>query len=143
MKNIIKFLCGIVILGLTINLSSCESSNTPVDRLVEIIDKATEQVKDSKSNDALDNIQSAMVADGAEALIKDNADYELTDSDKSKLKKSMEKLVRAAFEKSITYYNFDDDVKKNLRAQIDMAVAGINTTIDNAKTLSEIGYPKK
>lgn len=142
MNNIFKLFSAIIILSLSGLLYSCGNSDSPVDRLTAIIDKATEQVKDSKSNDALENIQSAMVTDGAEALIKDNANYELTNSDKNKLKKSMEKLVKAAFEKSISYYNFDESVKKNLRSQIDMAVAGINTTIDQAKTLGEIGFPK-
>ena len=123
---------------ITLVFSCSKSTDNPVDKYCEILEQATEQASKINSIEDLSNIQSVISPEKAQELIRTSADYELTDSDKGKLKKTMDKLIKVAFEKSMEFSNYPEEIKKNSQMQIDLAIEAANRTIDNAKTLGEI-----
>ena len=138
MKNV-TFLFAALFIFCAAQFSSCsKSENTPVDRYVEIIEEATKQAEQIKSMDEMANIQSVISPEDAQELIKSSYDYQLTDSDKEKLKKATDKLIKVAFEKTVKFSNFSETDKKNAEMQIDLAIEAANKYIDNATTLGQI-----
>ena len=117
-------------------LSSC-SHNTPVDQIVEILDQAAQKTKELQNPDELTNIRNVVSPDDVWNIIRENADYKLTDGDKDKLKDSFNKLISAAYDKSAEFVN-DEDSKKMVKSQLDLMTKAIDNNIDRANTLGEI-----
>lgn len=138
-----KKIFSLLIVSLTIFagalLTSCGNTEpSPVDKYLEILEKATVQAEKITSLSELANVQSVVSQEEARELIENAKDYKLTSSDKEKLKKATDKLLRIAFEKSIEFSNLPDGMKASSKAQIDMAIDAANSRIDEAKTLGEI-----
>ena len=134
----IKILLGFLLIFASEELSSCgKSSDSPVDQIVEILDQATKKTENITNAAELANVKNIISPNDIWQIISDNADYELTKGDKEKLKKSYNKLVKAAYEKSSEYIP-SESLKKTVKSQLDLMMEGINRSIDNATTLGSI-----
>lgn len=116
---------------------SCSKSDSPVDEYVKILDNATNQIEAANSLSDLQNLQELASPEDSE-LIKQSQDYKLTDGDKEKLKKSMDKFMRVLSEKSIEFSTYPDNMKEAAKSQIDLAIDAINQLIDKAETLGDL-----
>lgn len=114
-----------------------KSGDSPVDRIVVLLDEATEKTHDINSVSQLNDVQNIISPTDVWTIINENADYKLSDSDKGKLKKSYDKLVKAAYEKSCEFVP-SEDMKKLMKNQLDLMMEGIKKNIDNAETLGQI-----
>lgn len=128
-----------LLMVVALQITSCsKKESTPVDKYIEILDRSIQQAQKINSIEDMTNFQSVISPEEAQEIIKSSYDYELTDSDKEKLKKTTDKLIRVAFDKTLKFSNFNDEAKKNAETQIDIAIQAANTYIDNAKTLGQI-----
>lgn len=144
MKRILGYLSLAVLFIAAIQFSSCGGGNSdsPVEKYIEILDKATAEAENISSLSELANVQSVVSQEEAQALIQNSKDYELTSSDKEKLKKATDKLLKVAFEKSMEFSNLPDNLKEASKSQMEMAIDLANKRIDEAKTLGEISGVK-
>ncbi|MCH5240874.1 MAG: hypothetical protein J1F67_00400 [Muribaculaceae bacterium] len=133
MKNI-RFFLPLLFFAL---LACGKGGNTPVDQIVILLDQAVEKTQSINSVTQLNDVQNIISPEDVWTIIRENADYELSNSDKSKLKKSYDKLVKAAYEKSCEFIP-NDEMKKLMKNQLDLWTEGIKKNIDNAKTLGQI-----
>lgn len=133
----VKFILSLFVILATIQLSSCKKSDSPVNEIVEILEQATKKTEEIKSAADLANVDNIVKPKDIWEIINANSDYELTKGDKEKLKKSYNKLVKAAYEKTSEYLP-SDDMKKSIKSQLDLMVEAIGNNIDNAKTLGSI-----
>lgn len=137
-KGIILILA--LLLALPCVLDSCSKSGTdnPVDEYVMILDQAAQKAEKINSLEDLLNVQEIISPEAAFNIVRNNADYELTDKDKEKLKKSYDKLLRVAYEKTSEYGDLSEEVKKQTKSQVNLIIEAANKGIDNAKTLGEL-----
>ncbi|MCH5228874.1 MAG: hypothetical protein J1F12_02635 [Muribaculaceae bacterium] len=126
-----------VVLALSVSCGK-GGGNTPVDQYVEVLDQAREKTEKINSTADLLNFQDIVNPQDAWNIIKDNSEYVLTDSDKDKLKKSYDKLLKVAYEKTIEYGGLPDEMKDATKAQVDLIIDAANKGIDNAKTLGDL-----
>lgn len=138
MKRINLFLSLIVILGAGLLFSCGKGGKSPVDQYVEILDQATEKAEKISSMADVLNVQQIISTEETTKLLKDNADYELTDKDKEKLKKSYDKLLKVAYNKTTEYSGIPDSMKKQTDGQLELIIEAANKVIDNAHTLSDL-----
>ncbi|MCH5227170.1 MAG: hypothetical protein J1F16_05060 [Muribaculaceae bacterium] len=134
----VKLILGLIVCLVSVAAISCSKTHTPVDRIVEIFEDATQKVNNVTSLSDLLNVQEILSQDEVLAIVRDNPDYHLTDSDKERLKKSFDKLLRTAFDKTVELGKVGDDMKKNSKDQVNLVIEGINQSIDQANTLGEI-----
>ena len=136
MKKLKLFLGLLGIVGAFL-IVSCghKSGNSPVDQYVEVIDNATEKAKQLSSLEDLSNLQEIILPSEAVEIISNNADYVLTDKDKEKIKKSFDKLLRAAYDKTAEYQGVPGDLRKT---QVDILLQGANNQIDASRTLGDL-----
>lgn len=118
-------------------LFSCSHSDTPVDKIVGILDQATQNTEKITNQYQLNDVGSIVSPQEIWNIINEYPDYELTKEDKDKLKKSYHKLMDAAYKKSCEFVT-SDELKNLVKKQVDIVMAGIDTNIDNAKTLIQI-----
>lgn len=129
----------IVTLFATCLLSACgKGGTTPVDEYVAILDAATEKAEKISSKEDLLNVKDIISPEAAMKIMRDNADYELTGSDKEKLKKSYDKLLRVAYEKTAEYGGLPDAIKEQTKDQIQLFIDAANEGIDRAHTMGEL-----
>lgn len=130
----------LIVLTLTLIASSfvisCEKSNSPIDQFVEVLDETSAKVEKCTSLDELTNLQTN---EAAMTIERENADYKLTDNDKKKLKKSMEKLLTVAFDKTLELQGLSEVGKEMKETQLKLMVEAVNQQIDKADTFGEIG----
>ena len=74
--------------------------------------------------------------EAANAIVTENASYELTQADKDKIKNAMGKLMRATITKA-----FELQGQKVPEGQLDMMVNMATATVDNATTLGDLHKP--
>lgn len=118
---------------------SCgKGGNNPVDQYVEILDQATKKAEQINSMSDLVNVQAIISPEDAAEIVRQNADYELTDKDKEKLKKSFDKLLKVAYEKTAEFGGLPESMKDQAKAQVDLLIEGANISIDQAKTLGDL-----
>ena len=135
----LKFLLSFVILLAACQLSSCgKGGNSPVDQYVEILDNATKQAEKINSMSDLMNVQQIISPEDAMEIVRNNADYKLSDSDKDKLKKSYDKLVRVAYDKTAEYSGLPEEMKDQLKGQVELVIEAANKAIDAAQTMGEL-----
>lgn len=133
----IKFIFSLLVILATVQLSSCGKSDSPVNQIVEILDQATQKTEAISNAAELANVQNIISPDDIWKIIKENSDYELTKGDKEKLKKSYNKLVKTAYEKTSEYLP-SEDTKKSIKSQLDLMMEAIDRNIDEATTLGNI-----
>lgn len=114
-----------------------KSGNSPVDQIVVLLDQATEKTENINSFAQLNDVKNIISPEEIWTIIRENADYKLSDSDKGRLKKSYDKLVKAAYEKSCEFVP-SDEMKKMVKSQLDIMMEGIKNNIENAETLGQI-----
>ena len=131
---------GLVMVAMFALAVSCTKKEaiSPVDRYIEILDEATRKTEAISSMDELINFQDIISPQEAFDLVKENADYKLTDKDKDKLKKSFDKLLKVAYEKTADLGGFPEEIKKQTKAQGDLFIEAANKRIDEAATLGEL-----
>ena len=134
MKKLSLFLSMIVMLA-ACQFTSCSKSNSPVDQIVALIDKNTKEIKKMDLNDISD-LQN-MFTPEVDEIIKENSDYELTDSDKNKLKKSMKGFADATYDK-VTENLPIKALKEEMKSQLEIVLAAVDYKIESAKTLGDI-----
>lgn len=123
---------------LLITLFACgKHEDSPVDQIVTLLDQATEKTQNITSVAQLNDVQNIISPEDVWNIIQENANYKLSNSDKDHLKKSYDKLVRVAYEKSCEFVS-SDEMKKLMKNQLDLLMEGIKKNIDNAETLGEI-----
>ena len=140
MKKFNPILLAVVALVLSCTFACKKASDSPVDKYVELIDQATKKLEQIKNVDDIQNIQDIMADQKALDLEREYADYELTKSDKEKLKKSLDKLIHTAYDKTMEFSGFPPELVELKKNQVDMMVDAANLQIDNATTLGEIGH---
>ena len=131
----LTFLLSIVILLAAVQCGKKDAS--PVSEIVTLMDNATKKTEQINSIAELSNVNSIVSQEDVWKIIRDNSDYQLTDGDKDKLKKSFNKLVKTAYEKSAEFVP-DENLKKAFKSQLDLMMEAIDRNIDEASTLGEI-----
>lgn len=128
------------ILLLVACLGSCRHNwtNSPVAQYVALLDAAAEKAENISSLNELVNVQDIINPQEARQIIIDNRDYPLDNDDKKALKKSFDKLIRVAYEKTAEYGDLSDSMKKDTKKQIEMIVDFSNKKIDAATTLGDL-----
>lgn len=135
----LKFLLFVALtFGCTYIVSCSKSGNSPVDQYVELLDQATKKAEKISSMSDLTNVQGIISPQEAMKIVSDNSDYELTDNDKEKLKKSYDKLLKVAYEKTAEYGGVPEEYKEQVKTQVDLIIEAANKGIDNAKTLGDL-----
>lgn len=111
---------------LAIAVSACASQGEKaVDAYCDALDKASELIEKAPNAEAaMDALNNEQDIDGVKKLVKENADYELTDKDKDKIKAANIRMMKA--------------MNKFIHLPEDMIETEINKQIDDAKTLGEI-----
>lgn len=131
-------LLSLLLIFTAATLSSCgKGGNSPVDQIVEILDQATKKTENINSMSDLTNVKDIISPEKVWTIIQNNSDYELTKGDKEKLKKSYNKLVNTAFDKSCEFVP-SEEMKKLVKNQLDLMLEAIDKNIDNATTLGDI-----
>ena len=134
----LNFILSFVILLAAVSFNSCgKGGDTPVDQIVELLDEATKKTEAINSMAELSDVKNIISPQEVWNIIRDNSDYELTKGDKEKLKKSYNKLVHVAFEKTSEYVP-SDELKKAVKSQLDLMMEAIDKNIDDASTLGDI-----
>ena len=140
--NMRKINIYISILFFTISFltfSSCgKGQDTPVDKLCAIMNEAADKVETISSASDLIYMKEVITPQAAQTILNENADYQLTKKDKEKLKKSYDRLLKTAYEKTAEYGGFPEAIKKQTKVQIDGIIEAANKGIENAKTLGDI-----
>ena len=139
MKTIKILLSALVIIS-AVQLSSCghKNSDSPVDQYIQMLDEATEKTKQINSFEDLTNVQDIISPEKATEILRNNMDYVLTKGDKGKLKKSYDKLLKVAYEKTTKFGGFPEEVKKATMDQADLVIDAANKRIDEAETLGDL-----
>ena len=118
---------------------SCgKGGNSPVDEYVAILDNATEKAEKISSMEDLLNVQEIISPEAAMNIVNNNADYVLTKEDKEKLKKSYDRLLKVAYEKTAEYGGLPEGMKKQTKGQIQLFIDAANEGIDRARTMGEL-----
>lgn len=133
----IKLILSILVFTTILPFISCNKGDSPVDQIVVLLDKATEKTAEIQSFADLTNVNNIISKEDIWSIIKNNKDYKLTKGDKEKLKKSYNKLVKEAYEKSCEFVP-SDDMKKVVKNQLDLFMEAIDKNIENAETLGDI-----
>ena len=131
-----KVLFSLLLVFSLCQLSSCHKE-TPVDQIVEILNQATQKVKQIQDPAELSNIRNVVSPEDVWNIIRENGEYQLTDHDKDELKKSYNELMTAAYDKSAEFVN-DDESKKTVKSQLDLMMRAIDNNIDRANVLGDI-----
>ena len=121
-------------------LPGCSKDNSPVDQYVKLLDQASDKAEKISSIGDLVNVQEIISPENANEIIRQNKDYKLSDSDKEKLKKSYERLLRIAYKKTIEYGGLEEASRKQMENQIDLFLDGAKASIDKAHTLGDLGF---
>ena len=134
----INLIFSFIILLAACQITSCgKGGNSPVDRIVILLDQATEKTKDIQNVTDLTDVKNIISPEDVWNIIRENSDYKLSKGDKDKLKKSYNRLMKAAFEKSCEFVP-SEDMKNAAKTQLDLFMEVIDKSIDNAETLGEI-----
>ena len=137
MKNLLKLLLAVTVI-VTISFASCSKHEpTPVEQYVDLLDNGLAQAEHMDADDPA-TFKAILSPEGARELIKENADYVLTPGDKEKLKETMDKVIRFAFEKTMKYDNLTEEEKKNVDMQMGIAIEGANNVIEKAQTFGQV-----
>lgn len=132
---------GVLITALLICVSivSCgKGGNTPVDMFVDVLDHATKQIEQINSETEFLEAERIFSPEEAWNILQDNADYILTDKDKEKIKKSYDKLLETAYEKSIAYSGLPQSLTEQYRSEIQFITVKANEKIENSNTLGDL-----
>ena len=102
MKKLFNLTFGAFLMLFMLQISSCGES-TPVDKFVDLINEATSKVKSVKNIQEIANLDEVFenLGKGQEQYFQDNADYELTDADRNKIKKAINGLFEAVIDKTV------------------------------------------
>ena len=138
MKGIIKFLCLTVVIAVAVQFLSCSGNDSPIGKYVELVNKVTDEVTSINSLEELRDIDQADYAAQLSEIMQTSGNYELTDSDKEKLKKAYDRFLNEFFKKTLDLSNLPDEIKETMSSQKELAIERVNTSIENSKTLSEI-----
>lgn len=124
----------------TVLLGACahHSSHSPVAQYVNLLEEATQKAENISSLTELVNVQDIISPEDARQIIIDNRDYPLTDDDKKALKKSFDKLIRVAYEKTAEFGNLSETMKKDSKKQVEMVIDINNKKIDAANTMGDL-----
>ena len=108
-----------------------------MDQYIEVIDTTTKNVEQMKSLNMAD-MQNLISPQNAQMIATKYSDYELTDKDKEKLKKSCDKLMEVIYDKIVEYGGLSPEIKDQMESQKDLVISAVNKMIDNAKTLGDV-----
>lgn len=127
----IKTIIALVAVALTLGLGACSKSSNPADQFASALDKLAKQAESIKDEESAMALQSDVEA--ANAIVTENASYELTPADKETIKKAMGKFLRTTFTKA-----FEMQGQKIPEGQLDMMVNMATASVDNATTLGDL-----
>lgn len=131
-------LAGLALIFISVcYLGACSKSDTPVDQIVEIMKGYEKMIDQIHSPEGVKDCVSLISTSEVNEIIKENADYKLTDSDKKELKKNYDKLIEKAYNKTVEYVP-SETVRKQTKQLLDLIKEGIDENIDNAETLGDI-----
>jgi len=128
----INYLISLALFVLAIGCVSCANSkNDPAIEFANEVNKITQLINDAKSLDDINALDLGHTQ--ADKIIEENADYVLTDDDKTTIKKAMADFIRATMKKQaeLSGTSISDQ-------QIDEMAKSINTIIDAMKTLGDM-----
>ena len=134
----IKILLGLMVAFAAINLASCGRGDSPVREYVEILDQAADKADKISSMEELMNVHAIISPEDAMQIMKENADYKLSKSDKEMLKKSYGRLLRIAYKKTAEYGDLPEGLKRQFEGQIDLFIEAANKSIDSATTFGQL-----
>lgn len=138
MKKITLIFISLLFIFTSAQLSSCgKGSDSPVDKIIVLLDEATEKTENINSMAELTNVKNIVSPEDIWTIIKENSDYKLTKGDKEKLKKSYNRLLKVAYEKS-SEFSPSEELKKVVKSQLDLMMQAVDSNIENAETLGDI-----
>ena len=113
---------------------------TPVDRYTEIMGKLTEEIEKCQDISDITRISNSRLGEESTAIIQENADYELTDSDKEKIKEANDRMMQAIFNKTVELSGIPTEMHSRVQAQMNTTIEMFNAEIDNSKTLGDLSF---
>lgn len=121
-----KLLSIMLVAVMAIAITSCaDKGQKAVDAYCDAIAKVTETVENAPDAEAaMKALQDDQALKDVQTIVKENADYKLTDADKEKIKAASTKLMRAMNK----YINLPEEMLTN----------EVNSQVDNATTLGEV-----
>ncbi len=129
----IKSILALAMVAILMGLGAC-SKATPAEQFAEALNKLSSQVASVKTPEEYAKIQEGIQA--ADKIITENADYQLTDNDRTVLKEAMKNFFTATLNKVGELQN-----QEIPEAQVDFMVNMVTAPVNNAKTLGELNKP--
>ena len=122
-----------------IGLFSCGQNETPVDKYVKLLDEATEKTERIHNLDELMQARDIISVQEIMEIARESKDYCLKDSDREKIKKSYDLLLRTTYKKTIEYGNFTEEMNRRMESQVENFIEEANKRIDKIQTFGELG----
>ncbi len=119
-------------LAAALMLMACGSSNSPVDKFLDMLDDSLASILSGES------ISDEMEQE-ATKLLEDNKDYILTSSDKKKIVKKMEALVNDSARAAMKANNIPSSMEGLVKSQIKEEMKKIEEKVNNIETFAELG----
>lgn len=136
--KILKIFLSLVVVITACQITSCgKKSHTPVDEIVTLLEEGVKKTQNINNMAELSDVKNIVPQQEIWNLIRENSDYQLTKDDKEKLKKSYDKLIKAAYEKTSEYIP-NEELKSAIKSQLDLTMSAVDKNIDNAETLGDI-----
>ena len=139
MMKRLNLLIGLLVILASCQLFSCgKGGNSPVDQYVAIIEESTKKAEKLSDMSELTNVQAVISPQELLQIVAENPDYELTDKDKEKLKKSIDKFIKVAYDKTMSIGEVPEEMRETMKQQCELMIEANNRGIDQAKTLSDL-----
>lgn len=119
-------------LAAALMLMACGSSNSPVDKFLDMLDDSLASILSGES------ISDEMEQE-ATKLLEDNKDYILTSSDKKRIVKKMEALVNDSARAAMKANNIPSSMEGLVKSQIKEEMKKIEEKVNNIETFAELG----
>lgn len=136
----LKYVFSALLIFAALQIASCGGNNSPAARYADLVGKIVDEMEKCNSVDELYQIsQTSEYGKEANAIVNENPDYVLTDSDKEKLIKVNDRLAQVFFDKTVQLGAVPEEVKKYAEDQMKASIEAINDQINNCKTLGDLG----
>lgn len=133
----IKSILTPVLLVLILGLGACNKTGNanPAEEFAASLNELAEKAKSISNKEDFQKLQPGVK--DADAIVKDNASFPLTDADKETIKEAMSNFFKVVISKS---YEIECHKvsKKELNIMVSMITAGVNV----AKTLGDLSKPQ-
>ncbi len=141
--NLMKKLSFALALLLGLLVAACSSGESPALEIADGFNSISDKIEKATTDiQSLEIIESANdeVGSRIETVLKENADYELTDDDRAALKTAMKHFLETSMKKSMEIAGSKPEgVEETVESMMELKV---NPQIDAAKTLGDLSSIK-